>query len=139
MQGLDCKPSTAQKSLFRYIIELVQQNFWLSLSVSDIARFALRIVFSRLVLLRKNQKFRTEIFSASWKMHLFQSSRHPGINQVRVFWKCPLKKFYWFSVLSNNLKPCMSAIRWIDIDSSRRDIRWKLDTSHWKRMETATR
>ena len=62
MQGLDCKPSTAQKSIFRYMIELVQQNFWLSLSVSDIARFALRIVFSRLVLLRKNQKFRTEIF-----------------------------------------------------------------------------
>merc|ERR1711931_319123 len=36
----------AQKSLFRYFMELIQQNFWLSLSVSDIARFALRIVFS---------------------------------------------------------------------------------------------
>jgi len=35
-----------QKSLLRYFIELVQQNFWLSLSVSDITRFALRIVFS---------------------------------------------------------------------------------------------
>ena len=37
----------ARKSLFRYFMELIKQNFWLSLSVSDIARFALRIVFSR--------------------------------------------------------------------------------------------
>merc|ERR1712168_90722 len=36
----------ARKSLFRYFMELIKQNFWLSLSVSDIARFALRIVFS---------------------------------------------------------------------------------------------